>query len=135
MGPGQSVSQAVFRTVLADDVADLRLLYRVVLERSGRFQVVAEAVDGVEAVEYATRHQPDLVLLDVAMPNMDGITALPGIVSASPHTKVVMLSAFERRRLNDVAEAGGASRYLEKGITPAQLVEELLTVMEDRVSS
>ncbi|MDP9022903.1 MAG: response regulator transcription factor [Actinomycetota bacterium] len=135
MGPGRSATSTVFRTVLADDVADLRLLYRVTLERSGRFAVVAEAVDGAEAVAHATTHQPDLVVLDVAMPNVDGITALPGIVSASPHTKVVMLSAFERRRLNDAATAGGASRYLEKGITPARLVEELLAVMEERVSS
>lgn len=118
-----------FRTVLADDVFDLRFMVKLALERSGRFQVVAEAENGDQAVEMARTHQPDLVLLDVSMPVKDGLEALPDIRSVSPDTKVVMLSGFEASRLAATAMESGASAYLEKGIPPRELVSELLKVL------
>jgi len=66
----------VHRVLVADDVADLRELVTLSLERSGRFEVVAEARNGAEAVALAERHRPDLCLLDMAMPVMDGLEAL-----------------------------------------------------------
>ena len=119
-----------FRTLLADDVFDLRYMVKLALERSGRFQIVAEAENGDEAVAMARQHQPDLVLLDVSMPVRDGLEALPDIRSASPDAKVVMLSGFEATRLAARALASGAAAYLEKGIPPRQLVSELLAVLE-----
>ena len=118
-----------FRTVLADDVFDLRFMVKLALERSGRFQVVAEAENGDEAVAMAAQHQPDLVLLDVSMPVKDGLEALPDIRSVSPNAKVVMLSGFEASRLASTALQSGASAYLEKGIPPGELVDELLKVL------
>ena len=118
-----------FRTVLADDVFDLRFMVKLALERSGRFQVVGEAENGDEAVEMAKEFQPDLVLLDVSMPVKDGLEALPDIRSVSPGAKVVMLSGFEASRLASTALASGASAYLEKGIPPGELVSELLKVL------
>jgi len=118
-----------FRTVLADDVFDLRFMVRLALERSGRFEVVAEAENGDEAVAMAKQHQPDLVLLDVSMPVKDGLEALPDIRNVSPNAKVVMLSGFEASRLASTAIESGASAYLEKGIPPKELVEELLKVL------
>src|SRR5687768_4535597 len=118
-----------FRTVLADDVFDLRFMVKLALERSGRFQVVAEAENGDQAVELAKEHQPDLVLLDVSMPVKDGLEALPDIRSVSPNAKVVMLSGFEASRLASTAIASGAAAYLEKGIPPGQLVTELLRIL------
>lgn len=118
-----------FRTVLADDVFDLRFMVRLALERSGRFEVVAEAENGDEAVTLAKEHQPDLVLLDVSMPVKDGLEALPDIRAVSPNAKVVMLSGFEASRLAATAMESGASAYLEKGIPPGELVNELLKVL------
>jgi len=69
--------------VVADDLPDARELTRLTLERTGRFQVVGEAGDGAEAIDMVARHRPDLLLLDLAMPRVDGLRALPAIRSAS----------------------------------------------------
>ncbi|TML38891.1 MAG: response regulator [Actinobacteria bacterium] len=116
------------RVVLADDLPDARELTRLTLERTGRFRVVGEAGDGAEAIEMVTRHRPDLLLLDLAMPRVDGLRALPAIRSASPETKVVVLSGFDRSRLAHRAMAGGAVAYLEKTVSTRLLVDELLAV-------
>lgn len=123
------MTEVPYRTVLADDVFDLRFMVKLALERSGRFQVVGEAENGDEAVKLAEKHQPDLVLLDVSMPVKDGLEALPDIRTVSPNAKVVMLSGFEASRLASTAIESGASAYLEKGIPPGQLVTELLKVL------
>ena len=124
-----------FRTILADDVFDLRFMVKLALERSRRFVVVAEAENGDEAVRLAEEHQPDLVLLDVSMPVKDGLEALPDIRKVSPHAKVVMLSGFEAARLAATALESGAAAYLEKGIPPRELVDELLRVLDPQAPS
>src|SRR5207237_7080541 len=92
----------VFRVLIADDVQDLRSMLRLALELSGRFTVVAEAMNGAHAVELATMYKPDLALLDLSMPALDGLEALPRILEASPATKVVVLSGFEEARMAPV---------------------------------
>jgi DNA-binding NarL/FixJ family response regulator len=129
------MTETPFRTVLADDVFDLRFMVKLALERSGHFKVVAEAENGDEAVELAREHQPDLVLLDVSMPVKDGLEALPDIRKVSPDAKVVMLSGFEAARLAATALESGASAYLEKGIPPRELVDELLRVLDQGAAS
>jgi CheY-like chemotaxis protein len=119
------------RTLLVDDVAELRALLRLTLESSG-FRVVAEAGDGVAAVELARDHQPELVLLDVSMPVRDGIEALPLLLEASPASCVVVLSSAEAGRLEEAARERGAVAYLEKGIEPDDLVRELLSAVKGR---
>lgn len=111
-----------YRVLLADDVPDLRLLVRMALESSGRFKVVAEAEDGIQAVELAGLHKPHLVILDVSMPRQDGLESLPKILAVSPDSKVIVLSGFEAERLASAAREMGAISYLEKGLPPAQLV-------------
>ena len=88
----------VIRVVVADDSPEVRLLVRVVLEDDADFRVEAEAADGQEAVELAAALHPDLMLLDLSMPKMDGHQALPLILEASPETRVVVLSAFPADR-------------------------------------
>ena len=123
-----------YGTLLIDDVAELRMLLRLSLELSGRFDVVAEAENGVQGVELAEQHQPDLVLLDISMPLQDGLESLPMIRDAAPRAKVVMLSGFEERRVGSTALGLGASAYLEKGLPPERIVEELLDVMGRRAA-
>lgn len=118
-----------YRALLVDDMVPLRQLIRLTLERSGQFEVVGEAGNGREGVEVAESLQPDLVLLDVSMPVMDGLEALPRIRDVAPNATVVMLSGFSERRLGAEAAEGGASAYLEKGLAPDVLVERLLEVL------
>ena len=120
------------RTVVADDVFDLRFMVRLALEKSGHFEVVAEAENGAQAVELVRDHRPDLIVLDVSMPVQDGLEALPQIHEVSPETKVAILSGFEAQRLAKTALDAGASAYLEKGIPPQQLVSALLRIFEGR---
>lgn len=121
-----------YRTLLVDDMVPLRQLIRLTLERSGEFEVVGEAGNGRDGVEVADALQPDLVLLDVSMPMMDGLEALPRIRTVAPDARVVMLSGFSELRLGADAAAGGASAYLEKGLAPDVLVKRLLAVMGRR---
>ncbi|HVM20865.1 MAG TPA: response regulator [Egibacteraceae bacterium] len=120
-----------YRAVVADDVDYLRTLLRIVLESSGKFDVVAEARNGREAVDATVEHRPDLTLLDLSMPVMDGLEALPLIRQAVPSTSVVVLSGFDADRMEQTALAAGARAYLVKGISPEDLVSRLLAVLGD----
>jgi protein-histidine pros-kinase len=111
--------------VLIDDAADLRLLVRVALERDRRFHVVAEGGTGRAAIDLARRHRPKLLLLDVSMPEMDGLTALPLIREASPETQVVMFSGFHALGLAPAAMELGAVGYIDKSLPIVQLAERL----------
>lgn len=103
------------RVLIVDDAEDLRELLRFGLERSNDLEVVGEAVDGVDAVEQARALQPDLVFLDVAMPRMDGLEALPLIREAVPHVRVVVLSGFNEGTMAENARRAGADHYVVKG--------------------
>jgi two-component system, sensor histidine kinase and response regulator len=119
---------APIRTLIVDDVADLRRLYRLVLESSGRFEIVGEADDGDAAVAVAAQVQPALVTLDVSMPRRDGMEALPDILAVAPDARVVMVTGFEAGRLEGMARARGAVGFLEKGLAPDELVQALLVL-------
>jgi len=116
------------RVLLVDDSLPFRELMGVLLARDPGLVVVAEASDGIEAIEMVEKYHPDVVLLDVAMPRMDGLQALPAIKAAHPLTKVVVLSGFGKGEMLAKALRQGADAYLEKG-------EVLKTIREtiDRV--
>ncbi len=118
------------RVVIVDDAADLRLLVRYVLQLDDAFEVVGEAADGAEGVEVATREQPDLVLLDLSMPDMDGLEALPLIQQAVPHVTVVVLSGFSAHSMARRAMDLGAAGYLEKGVPASELLDNLRELLE-----
>lgn len=119
-----------FSVVIADDVAELRSLLRLILETSERFDVAAEAADGREAISLVEEHLPDLLLLDISMPVMDGLEALPLLREAAPRTKIVVLSGFDGESIGERSLELGAAAYLEKGVPPATLVGRLLEVMD-----
>lgn len=101
------------RVLLVDDLSDIRLVMRLLLEADGRAEVVGEAADGEEAVRLAGELHPDAVVLDLRMPGMDGVTALPLIRGASPGTVVVALSALPVGPMTDRAVDLGAT-YVRK---------------------
>lgn len=83
------------RVLLIDDAAELRILLRLLIERDGRLEVVGEAGDGRAGIEQATATQPDLVVLDLAMPVLDGLGAAPLIKQAAPAARIVVLTGFD----------------------------------------
>ena len=113
------------RVVIADDGPLVRALFRRILERSTEAIIVAEAADGQEAIEAVGAHQPDLLLLDIAMPNTDGLTAIPEIRRRSPATRVVLLSGFEGWQLDREATVHAADGYIEKQLDSDALIAKL----------
>ena len=103
------------RAYLCDDVPELRRLVRLVLEEDGGIQVVGEAGEATTAVREIEALQPDVVLLDLAMPGMDGLEALPLVREAAPDVCVIVFSGFVASQLADLARALGAQHYVEKG--------------------
>ena len=116
------------RIVVCDDQSAFRQLVTMVLGLERGIEVVGEAADGVEAIDAARRHAPDVLLLDVAMPNMDGLEALPFIREASPATRVVMVTAFGSETIRERALAAGAAGFIEKGLDVAELVEQVMQI-------
>lgn len=116
-----------WRILVVDDTPDIRELVVLTLEvmGGGDFVVVGHAGDGREAIDQATRLLPDLVLLDLAMPVMDGLEALPAIRIAAPDAEVLVLSGFNAKELGAEAMAAGASGYMEKGGIAHKLVPRL----------
>lgn len=108
-------AEGILRVLIADDAPDIRLLLRMYLTDT-RLEVVGEATNGAEAVEMAGAEKPDAVILDLAMPVMDGLEAIPLIKEASPGTKIVVLSGFDADRMAERALGLGAETYLQKGV-------------------
>jgi DNA-binding NarL/FixJ family response regulator len=126
MTSSPSPTAAALSVVLVDDSEDLLLLVRGALERTGKFRVVAQAGDGEQGVAAVRGAQPDLVLLDIAMPVMDGLQALPLILEACPSAVVVMVSAFDDSSgMPQRAMAMGAHGYVHKDGRIQALPEKL----------
>jgi DNA-binding NarL/FixJ family response regulator len=120
------------RVVVVDDSEDMRFLVRWTLERDDDFDVVAEAADGREAIEVVRQHRPDLVLLDISMPRMTGLQALPVIREESPETIVVMLSTFAASEgLAEESLALGAHAYLPKSSQSHLLPDQVRKILND----
>ena len=116
------------RVLIVDDDDLMRAGLRAVLSSDETVDVVAEAANGYEAVERIRRIQPDVVLMDVRMPNMDGIAATRKITSAVPLTKVLILTTFEDDEYVFGALSAGASGFLLKRTQPEQLIAAIHTV-------
>jgi DNA-binding NarL/FixJ family response regulator len=111
--------------VVADDVEAIRLMLAFVLDMHPSIDVVGEARNGREAVDQAERHQPTVVVLDLSMPIMDGLEALPEIRRVAPGAKIVVLSGFETDAMAAQALALGAESYVEKGADPDVIVRAI----------
>jgi PAS domain S-box-containing protein len=111
--------------VVVDDAADVRLLIKTRLRLAATLRVVGEGATGADAVSLAAQHRPDVMLLDVSMPDMDGLEALPRVREVSPATRVVLFSGFEEQGLAERARQLGATEFIEKSLPVDELVEHL----------
>lgn len=100
---------------VCDDVPELRELMKIVLEEDPELRVVGQAGDAITGIEEIAELQPSVVLLDLSMPGMDGLEALPLIRRASPDTAVIVFSGFTEERMATLVLDRGADRYIEKG--------------------
>jgi DNA-binding NarL/FixJ family response regulator len=110
----------VTRVVIADDQALVRTGFRMILTARG-IEVVGEAGDGAEAVDVVGRLRPDVVLMDIRMPTMDGLEATRRILAAPTDCRVLMLTTFDLDRYVYAALSAGASGFLLKDVTPEHL--------------
>lgn len=116
--------------LLADDQALVRAGFRLILNAEPDLRVVAEAEDGDRAVAEAARSNPDVVLMDIRMPRLDGIGATKAILEAVPQARVLILTTFDLDDYVVNAFRAGASGFLLKTVPPAQLIAAVHTVYE-----
>jgi DNA-binding NarL/FixJ family response regulator len=119
------MATACDRVLVVDDAANLRELLTLLLDAEDDFVVVGAAADGEQAVARAAELRPDVVLLDLAMPVMDGLQALPQLRRLLPSARIVVFSGYEEDSLARAAIDGGADAYIEKGTSVLQLVARL----------
>lgn len=120
-----TVEAAPCRVVIADDTPDIRMLLRYSIEPDDRFEIVGEAANGAEALSLISSLRVDAILLDLAMPVMDGLQAIPRIKIASPSTRIVVLSGFDQESMAGEALKRGADAYLEKGVAVRDITQVL----------
>lgn len=116
---------APFRILLADDHEVVRAGLRALLEEQQGWEVVAEAVDGREAVEKATKLKPDVVVIDIAMPSLNGLEAVRQIIKAVPHCRVLVLTMYDSDELIQQVLQAGARGYLLKSDAGRDLVSAI----------
>lgn len=119
---------SAIRVLVVDDQALVRAGFRMILDAEPDLEVVGEAADGLEAVEAALLHQPDVVLMDVRMPNLDGIAAARRILEGGSEAKVLMLTTFDMDEYVYEALRAGASGFLLKDVPPERLVAGIRAV-------
>jgi DNA-binding NarL/FixJ family response regulator len=118
----------VIRVLLADDQVLVRDGFRALLEREADLEVVGEAADGAEAVEMASRLRPDVVLMDIRMPRLDGLAATRQLTRSAGGPRIVVLTTFDRNEWVFEALRNGASGFLLKDVRAADLVHAVRVV-------
>ncbi len=116
------------RVLLCDDQALVRSGFRMILEAREDLEVVGEAQDGAQALELARRRRPDVILMDVRMPRLDGVEATRRLAEAGSEARVLILTTFDLDEYVYEALRAGASGFLLKDVQPAQLVEAIRVV-------
>ena len=118
----------MIRVMIVDDHAIVRKGIRALLTESGGFEIVAEAANGEEAVQRAAETQPDVILMDLLMPGMDGIEATRQIAGRQPQTRILVLTSFAADNKLFPAIKAGALGYLLKDSSPEELVRAIRMV-------
>jgi DNA-binding NarL/FixJ family response regulator len=126
--PTETKEENAMRVLLADDHAVLRAGTRRILEDEPDMEVVGEAGDGREAVALAERTRPDIVLLDITMPDVDGIAACQGLRRVAPDARILVLTAHDRRAYVRALYRLGAAGYVLKSASAIELVAAIRRV-------
>jgi DNA-binding NarL/FixJ family response regulator len=119
---------SAIRILIVDDHAILRDGIRALLERESQFEVIGEAADGRAALELTRQRQPDIVLMDVAMPLLNGLEATAQVLQCSPDSKVIILSMYDYESYIRQALAAGAAGYILKDATADELIDAIRCV-------
>ena len=122
------------RVMLVDDNEMVRMSMAVFLETCDEVELVAEAGDGQKAIELSGKVQPDVILMDLVMPGMDGVTATRVIHQRQPETRIVVLSSSVEPSLIDSALEAGAAGYLHKSAKIDELLEAILDDSDVRIA-
>lgn len=112
------------RILIVDDAAFMRMMIKDILTKNG-YQVVGEAADGAQAIEKYKEFGPDLVTMDITMPEMDGITALKEIKKVNPNSKVIMCSAMGQQAMVIDAIQAGAKDFIVKPFQADRVLEAI----------
>ena len=111
------------KILVCDDTKDIRILLNTEFSLHEDLEIVGEAENGREAIVLADRHHPDVIVLDLAMPEMDGLEALPEIRKVSPESQVIVLSSYDAGSIQRMAISLGARRFVDKGKLPWQIAD------------
>lgn len=126
------IDNAPIRIILADDHAVVRAGIRAFLERSGRVQVLAEAADGQQVLQLIAEYQPDVVVLDIQMPGMNGIEATRAIRARQLPVGILILTAYDDRPYVNALLRAGANGYLLKTADPEEIIAAVQEVHQGR---
>ena len=123
------------RVLIVDDVPQVRRELRTLLPLLDDIDIVGEAEDGQSAIELAAALQPDVILMDVEMPIVDGLAATRRIKQASPATRIIILSIHNDAAVRAKARSAGADDFVDKGAPLAALLHAIQTISTERMSS
>jgi DNA-binding NarL/FixJ family response regulator len=121
-------SDASIGVLICDDNESMRNVLRDVIGLRPSLRVIGLAIDGDEAIAEATRLQPDVILLDLAMPYRTGLGALPELVQVAPEARIIVLSSLARASVGQAVIELGAALYLEKGASPDEINDAIEAV-------
>jgi DNA-binding NarL/FixJ family response regulator len=120
--PARDAANSDITVLVCDDSPGMRSLLKIAIEQREGLSVIGEAADGNEAIAQAELLQPDVILLDLAMPEITALEALPEINRVAPAARVIILSGFAASIIEDDVVAHGVAAYLQKGVEPDQIL-------------
>jgi len=115
--------------VVVDDAVFMRTLIKRMIEEVSNYKVVAEGSNGFEAIERANTYRPDIMTLDITMPDMDGITAVKEIIKVSPNTRIIMVSAMGQQSMVIEAIKLGAKDFVVKPFEKTRVLQAIKNVL------
>lgn len=115
--------------VIVDDAVFMRTIIRKMIEQVDNYKVLGEASNGHAAIEAARKYQPDIMTLDITMPEMDGILAVPEILKVSPNTRIIMVSAMGQQSMVIEAIKQGAKDFVIKPFEKSRVYQAIKNVL------
>jgi len=115
--------------VIVDDAIFMRTVLRKIIEQVEGYTVLGEGANGYEAIAAAKKYQPDIITLDITMPEMDGILAVPEILKVSPETRIIMISAMGQQSMVIEAIKMGAKDFVIKPFEKSRVFQAIKNVM------